>query len=502
MRIIDYLTNRKIVPVISLLFMMTVFLISTEKSWAATAKAPPKLFLYSSTLPIALTNQYYILRKHVVDVLLATQIYDIVFSEIPNTIVKSSTSQYILKYKLRTDGQSTYRIEYYLINADEVQVSRRKVLHKVQKENLLFEFRLSLYEFVLDKKLRTNQLKEFKQHSEKRISKIYSKELEVRTPRKVKNLKEILSPKLEKVQSLDKKMKGSISSTDSKSPKVEKASLWELLKDQDTDVAWTAPPIKAVDKKKSEKKKIKMGKITAKIQKTLNPFLFWANLSLKSANELKTSLGANQLHVGWKYVQRDIDVDDLVTIKNEFTSVLGLTLEWVYYLPLHVSRLVLRTGMEIDQTFKTTPIDMDNHFLFRAGAGYRVNNWFMPSLYFEQSNLNYANLNTIGGGIKANTHTIKWLSLELAILGNQTYLSAHFAKSIASTKNGDTRESSPPTGFRYGANARYFFNNKYFGMRPWFDLEYRREEFKRKSIDSSNLSILKNEYSTRIGIYF
>ncbi|GEM_PF-6824941 len=455
-------------------------------------KVYAKLFLYGSDLPLALTNRYYELRKHVVDVVLATQKYDIVFSEIPDYLALCETPQFILKYRLRTSGPSQYSLEFFLIDADRVTIVKDIKYEKIHSDELLYLFRLSLYEFILNRTLRPLEEAKFNKESQDKI-KTFAKENKAE---KTHTPTPTASTEKNEIKNNTQLPKNINEKQISKTGPTKKPSLWELLKDLSKDIPWDNETKIAEDKNSD--------KLLQQIEETKlneNPFLMWANISLKGADELSSPLTAHQFHTAWKYVQRELSIKDLAKVRSQFVSVLSFTAEWIYYFPLHISRLMFRTGMELDRAVSTSPIKMDQHFLFRTGVGYRTNNWFMPSLYYEQSSLNYANLNEYGGGIVANTHEIRWISLETAILGNQTYFSTHLAKSIASTKNGDPREVSGPSGYRYGVNLRYFFNNKIFKMRLWGDLEYRRESFTRDNIDNK-MEIEKSEYSSRIGIHF
>ncbi len=495
MRFIHFNIARKMMPFILVGFVVIIFSLTSNSfgQSGGRSKDHKKLFLYASSLPITLENQYYILRKHVVDVILSTQLFDLVFSEIPDYLAPSTTKQFILKYKLRTDGKHSYKLELYLIDADAVQIVRNVIHNKINKDNLIYDFRLKLYEFILNRKLTPKAKVTFQKKSLKIRQKIAKQKLHMRKPPKLKKLPLNISKLLNKPAEI-KPLATANKPINKNTPSNElKPSLWELLKDDDIDVPWI--PIEKV------KRSYKTGTISLAPVKKINPFSLWADLSLKTTDELSTSLISHQFHLAWKYVQRELIVDDLLKIQNEFYSILGFTAEWLYHFPIHISRLVFRAGMEIDQTLKTEPLDMNGHFVFRTGFGYMYNSWLMPSLYYEQSHINYANLNVVGQGLEANTHSIKWLSLEVAILGNKTYLSGHFAHSIASSYNGDPRELSAPTGFRYGANLRYFFNNKLFGAKYWFDVEYRKESFNRENVDGT-MTLDKSEYSMRLGIHF
>jgi hypothetical protein len=497
MKLFRNMISRKIVP------LCFTILFAAFNTYAV--KFDKKMFFYASDLPSKIENKYYELRKNVIDVALATQMYELVFSEIPNHLANSKLRQYILKYKLRTDGFNSYRIELFLIDADAVKIIRTKSTPNVKQDNLIYEFRLSLYEFILNRELREKEAKDFLKQSQSKIRKIRRSTPAKLPPKNRPKLVEILKKRLETIKE-NEQLKNN---TFNKGPIVgaltnslEKTSsdrpgLWDLLKDDDKDKPWTPRLIN-----RDIPKGAKDSWISKRTNfKTLNPFNFWAQIKDKTEEEQRIKLSTNQYHFAWKYVQRDLIVKDILNINNSFKSVISFTGEWIHYMPLHISPLLFRVGFEIDRPYKTTPIDLGSHYLFRVGAGYRVNNWFLPSLYFERSDLIYGNLNVRGEGIEDNFHSVQWLSFEPAFMGYKTYLSIHFAKSLNATKNGDTREKESPSGHRYGANIRYFFSNKYLGIKWWIDAEYRHELFTRENTDNT-LEIDKTEYSTRIGFHY
>ena len=110
-----------------------------------TATTPPALrprcffiFKASSTLKKQEKN----LRKHVIDVLLSTQKYNVVFSKIPKIISKGDVSQQILKYKLRTSviSDSLFDVEYFLIDADNIRIIKKIKYIDIPKVNYSIPF--------------------------------------------------------------------------------------------------------------------------------------------------------------------------------------------------------------------------------------------------------------------------------------------------------------------------------------------------------------------------
>lgn len=446
----------------------------------------PKMFLYQSDLPLALQEQERLLRKHVIDVILATQKYEVVFSEIPNKLSKARVQQKILKYKIRTDGRDTYRIELFLIDADIIQIIKNQKNEKIHKTQLLQEFRISLYEFILNKKLRAEEKLEFNKVSLNKIKR-YQQKVK-KNSKTTKDAATSLASNTEKPSTPNRKKRAQ------KNTKVKKSvGLWDLLTDLDQDEPWKESNNEAKDEKSKSKNRFSPSNLEP------NPFRAWARIA--QMDDPRDTLSSNQIHLAYKYVDRKAQVRDIIDINNDFFSPIGMTFEWVYYFPRHISPLLFRSTFELDYSTNTEPITMDGHSLFRVGFGYRLNYWYLPSIYYEQSNLNYANLNVIGDGIEANTHQIKWINFEQAFNGNQVYFSIHYALSVGATRNKDARESSPPTGRRLALNLRYFTQQRLWGGRFWYDIEYRTENFTREMTDQ-NMSIDKNEFSLRLGVYF
>jgi hypothetical protein len=491
----------KIIKVFLLMFpLVLAAIIASSPSLFAQQRANKKLFLFASELPKTLIDQHYVIRKHVVDVILATQKYDLVFSEIPDRLAKSDVSQLILKYKIRTNDDDKFDLEFTYIDADQVSVSKTEVFENIPPRKFLYDFRLHLYEFVLDKKLTFSEMVKYSKKSKSKIEKINKSTIRKVGPKPT--FPEISStPENKNVNTNpnNKNKKRNIKAKVRKSkPQPEKLSLWALLKDTDRDRTWLE---KKEDKAKEEKKNKSKDVKRAVVKPFVNPFLNIGSISLKTDDEFNIDLGTDQFHFGWKFVHRKLNIDDLIELTNEFDSLLGTTFEWIIYQPIHVSRYFLRAGFEIDKALNTTPIDMNDHFLFRVGLGYRLPNRLLPTVYYERSSLVYANLNNVGEGLVSNSQTVNWLNFELAYLGLKSYVSIHLAKSAYISKLGDTREASSATGFRYGYNLRYFFSTKVFGLKWWGDFEYRKGIYSRENIDTE-LELSKQEYSFRVGIHF
>lgn len=461
-----------------------------------------KIFLYASELPKPLLSFQKDLRKHVVDVILATQKYEVVFSKIPDILSKSIKKQKVLKYKIRTDGKY-YNLEISLIDADSVAIEKVELYTKIKQKHLLYLFRLHLYEFILNRSLKENELENEIKRSLKVSSKISRKliqKLQNKARQKELNKQEISDAfRISKITKNNRTLILRESRKETKE-RQKKKSLLSLLRDVDRDITWLKKKqIKTASLQKKENKKQKR---STSFNKVLNPFLSLGAISLKSDDELTQSLATDQVHFAWKYVKRDQKIEDIISLNNSFKSTLSFILESIFYNPIHHSKLFYRLGFEYDAALDTEPIDMEDHILVRAGLGYRVNYRFIPSFYFERSNLNYANLNNIGDGIESNSHVIYWVNSELAYLTPTNYFSIHLAKSVYGTKNGDIRERSSPSGIRVGANIRHYFSSRLIGLRFWTGLEHRYSKFKRKNKSISELQIKKTELTLYLGTFF
>ncbi len=492
---------RKRIPVSSIIVLLYIFISIPT----AATNLDEKLFLYSSELPVPLLKYTKEFRKQVIDVILATQKYEVVFSKIPDILAKSHKKQKILKYKLRTTNQR-YNLEYTLIDADEVQIIKSETYTGLSRNNLIYLFRLHLYEFILDKKLSPDILKKQIRKSISRAPKISPKLLKNLRPNSSSPIAQEVNDELQMSRAtkrVNTPPKNARNKTSAKKTDPKK-SLWALLKDDDRDITWLQRNFKTQESKNKkalkEEKEKKVTTIDSQIG--INPFMNIGSISLKGDDEFTQDISTDQIHFAWKFVQRKQDIEDIISLENTFNSTLSFIIETIFYNPIHHSKVFYRLGLEYDAALNTEPIDMEDHLLLRAGFGYRLNYRLIPSFYLERSNLNYANLNTIGGGIESNTHSIYWANSEIAFLLPKNYLSLHFAKSIYGTKNGDTRENSAPSGIRVGANLRHYFQAKIWALKLWTGLEYRYSKFSRKNSTINDLSIKKSEATLYFGIYF
>lgn len=476
-----------------------------------------KVFLYQSKLPSNLLSSEEELRRHVIDVLLSTQKYNVVFSKIPEFIAKGDVSQVILKYKIRTSSSfsNLYNIEFKLINVDTIKVVKTISYIDIPKTKILYQFRLHLYEFILGKKLTNEQEINLNKISESKIEK-FKMPLEDSTKNlgneknSNKNFKnnQILKNSFGKAApEKNNTITNNNTSMTPTNPTVppKKISLWDLLLDNDEDSSWT-PKIENVGLvKKNEESKDSVKKSEdldlEEIEGPPNPFLK-TRISIKE-NEAEDSR-FDMFHVAWRIVKREQEVTDLVGLTNNFFSILGFTFEWVIHHPLNIKNIYFRTGFEFDKSLKTEPIKLSDHSLFRTGLGVKLPFNLLPSLYIETNSLVFANLNRVGGGFEDNIVSVYWSTLELALLTESLYLAIQYSKSIDSSTLLKGINFANLQGERLGVNARYFSNYSIFSLKLWSDVEYRIERFDANNLDfiDRKLNIVKMELAIRFGVYF
>ena len=499
----------------SMLVFATITLLSFSINAVEKNKSSEisKIFIYQSRLPNSLIRKKKNLRSHVIDVLLSTQKYEVVFSKIPEFIARGDIPQVILKYKIRT-GQSLkslFDLEFTLIDADAVKIKKTIRYVDIPKSKLLYQFRLHLYEFILGKKLTNQEEKKFAIKSKIKIAKL-DKALASEPPSAEGQ------PSIGDIKKNNKKIKNNINKLEIIDPPVNKPkvsqnknevinkkslSLWDLLKDNDEDSSWAVLIIEKnqsrseEENKSNENNKDQNDKITG----PANPFLK-TKIFLKEEDQ--EDIRIDMFHIAWRIVDREQEVTDLVALTNSFFSILGLTFEWVIHNPFNIENLFFRTGFEVDKSLKTTPIKLSDHSLFRLGFGLKLPLNILPSIYLETNSLVFANLNTAGEGFQDNIISIYWTTLELAYLTEKFYLGLQYSQSLDTSTLLEGINFTNLKGNRIGANVRYFSDYKIFSLDLWADLEYRVEKFDAKNLDFSSrkLNVIKNELAVKFGVYF
>ena len=221
----------------------------------------PKLFLYSSDLPIKLEQQSQVIRKHIIDTVLMDNRHDLMLSNIPDQIVTGKTPQFILKYKLRTDGQETYKLSFFLIDIDKHKVIRNAHYPQIKVTQLIEDLRLNLFSFLQNKLISLKERKILRQRTQKKLKTLGNLPPSIRENDK-ENISKIttteenaLSPPTQKPPRQKEKMSRSLQ----KIKKINK-SLWALLKDEDVDIPWVTTKslnsLKSTPKPKNKPPKI------------------------------------------------------------------------------------------------------------------------------------------------------------------------------------------------------------------------------------------------------
>ena len=501
------------------LLITTIFISTPIIATENIAQLRTKVFLYQSKLPKSLVNSKDELRRHVIDVLLSTQKYNVVFSKIPEFIAKGDVPQVVLKYKLRTSTtvSSLFNIEFKLINADTVKVIKTINYVDIPKSRLFYQFRLHLYEFILGKKLTNAQEMKFNKVSSSKIKKFKinkkstanpdDTEKNNTSPRQIKSSKKAVAVTNTPPPFMNKGLAATSSPKAAPTPSSKKITLWDLLKDNDQDRSWLSETVsdKSLLNKETDDQKKEKGaetqQVDSKIVGPANPFLK-TRVTIKE--DETQDIRFDMFHIAWRVVKRDQEVTDLVGLTNNFFSVLGLTFEWVIHNPLNIKNLYFRTGFEVDKSLKTEPIKLSDHSLFRAGFGVKLPLNILPSLYIETNSLVFANLNRAGEGFQDNIVSVYWSTLELAILTKSLYLGAQYSKSIDSSTLLEGINFANLQGERFGATARYFSNLSIFSLKLWTDVEYRVEHFSANNLEliDRKLNIVKKEIAVKFGVYF
>ena len=490
-----------------------IFIGKNSFALETSAEQRPKMFLYASRLPSTLKNHKTPLRKHVIDVLLSTQKYNVVFSDIPKFISPADVPQSIIKYKLRTSylSPTLFNLSFTMINADKIKVIKEINYLDIPKSKLLYQFRLHLYEFILGKKLSNSEEKKFNEISKQRIQK-YDETSELssntNTSQPTTNKKPELSSsrdfknKIQKNSPKPTSSKNNPLSSENKNLSSPTLNLWDLLNDVDTDPSWDINNIKNVNNAIDDKNGKMNESETEGIKGPPNPFLKTRISLVENDEELDYRI--DMFHFAWRVVKRDQEVTDIIALTNNFFSILGLTFEWVIHNPLNIQNLFFRTGFEVDRSIKTEPIKLSDHSLFRTGFGFKLPFNLLPNIYLETNSLVFANLNTEGEGFQDNIVSVYWSTIELAYLTDHLYLALQYSKSLDSSTLLEGKSFTSLSGTRAGVNARYFSDYTIFSLKLWGDIEYRVEDFSAISLDTKtrNLKVVKQELAIKLGFYF
>lgn len=472
-----------------LLFLNTAMAQSLVKS-----SNKPNLFLYYSEFPVALEKESKIIKKHIVDSVLYTRKFDLMFSKIPDVLVKTKKSQFILKYKLRTQGFNLYRLELFLIDVNKVIVKRVQAFDNIPHKKLIERIRNATFMFLHNKTVSVENINRFKSLSQKKmfkLGKLTNKSLEKENKPAQFELKDKQLTNIPVVKNKELPQQESLGSPKSRTP-----SLWDLLKDDDKDIPWV--PIKKAQNKKINKIK----KITRKARSAFNDLS-----SIKIAEDDSDSLDVNRIHLSYKYANRELAVSDKIELQTNYHSVLGFSVEWLNYAPLHISPYIFRLIGEFDSPLETEPVQLDAHFNLATSVGYRYSNKYLLGLTYSVDTVNYPNLNIIGEGISPNNITTYWADFDFLNIGIQYNLSFSVGFLLNAKNSGKNQSAEVAALGKFSGNTlnikyRYYFDDSFIeDIQFWLGLQYREYSLARAN-QGSDLLIKAQHYIIHYGVFF
>jgi len=469
-------------------------------TWAQDA-SPMHLYLYESDLPDSLDAHRREFRKHAMDVALEVPKYILVINKIPNEFPEKIISQYILKYKFRTEVVGkVFRIELALYDGVKMLKLKEDIKNDVFAQDLISTFRTSLFEFLMGKKLTNKQLIDLEKETQKRIDEI-SKELKAQVKltkiysKAWKGEKSNFTPALQSFKN---------TLTTSIPKKKNRQSLLDLLKDDDDDIDFSDEKRELIKNRsersnQNDKAGLKSAKNSTKTNGTGNENELTQRTRTKTKNEdLKNELTATKeskkssikfketfdegddeeadlikekpkktitkteildwdyrINLGYVYRKESLITVGLVSIENSFSSLLGvhgqfdllkkgndfLELTSSYHIPSKTnSQTPSSYGLA---RFLYTPVSFKNfHF------------WLGPAW----ESFHYYALNQIGGGITLNQHQVA----EFILMGSFDFSSHNFklniVKSFYAGKSSADIESSTFSLIKLGGQYRYQFS--------------------------------------------
>lgn len=476
-------------------FLFTLNLQSSFSQVLTSNSEKPRLFLYSSDLPVKLQESANIFRKHIIDIVLLHQKHDLMLSEIPDKLVKGKTPQFILKYKLRTKNAYSYNLTYVLIDIDKLIVKKEFTFSGINQKELIEKMRLNLTMFLSGKKLSSKQKEKIKRITKNRINKIGNIQKITKKPIEQKTPSIAFQEPEKKINLTTKIAKAQRSRR--KSPKAQvpkQGSIWALLRDDDIDIPWV------------EAKKFTAGATPINNKKKVET-PFNEGSSIKNYNEKLNELTYNRFHISYKCALRQLKIDDIIDTDTEYQSVLGFSLEWLNYAPLYISPIVFRLRTEFDTPLETTPVQLDGHFNVTTSLGYRIRNKHLIGLSYEIDRMNFPNLNQIGSTVVANSFTVYWLDLDYTFLKRNYNLTASIG-TLLNTKNSgkeqsaELRAKSDFTGHSLNVKFRYYLEDRYIGdIQLWYGVQFRSYLLSRNN-DNGNTYVNATNYIYHLGMYF
>jgi hypothetical protein len=455
----------------------------------------PRLFLYASDLPITLKNDYLVLRKHIIDILLANQTYDLMLSKIPDQLVKGKTPQLVFKYKIRTKSASTYDISLFLIDIDKLTIKKSHTFEDIKRSNFINSLRENVFTFFSNKKLTTKQDNEFKRRTKRKIQ----------TIGKLKGSDQIGKTKTENIPTIvDQSQKASSNKSPSrkdqikkigknKAPKEEHGSIWSLLRDEDIDIPWLP--------KKSQTQSI----IKSLEKKVNSPFNEMS--SIKNFDEKLNSLTYHRFHVSYKYALRQLEISDIIETDIEYHSVIGFSLEWLNYSPRFISPFLYKLSIDFDTPLETTPVQLEGHFNMTSSLGYRFSNRGLIGLSYDIDKMNFPNLNAISSTVSANSFTVYWLDIDYMYIRRNYNLAFSLGTLINSKNSGkdqtaELRATDDFQGNSVNIKLRYYLEDKFKGdIQLWMGFQYKKYYLTRIN-NGTDTKINSDNFIYHLGTYF
>jgi hypothetical protein len=474
-----------------------IFIISTSAiaQTLTNQSINSRLFLYSSDLPITLEKDSQIIRKHIIDILLANEKFDLMLSEIPDQLVKAKTPQFVFKYKIRTKSASTYDISLFLIDIDKLSIKKSHIFQDIKRSTFLSNLRKNVFLFFSNKKLTTKQKKEFNKRTQKKIKTIGRLE-----KRSIKNTafrpSEVIARAEESVTStaqnknINKKLKTSIQKG---TKKIENGSIWNLLRDDDVDIPWLVKKSKTKSFIKSLEKKIS------------TPFNEIS--SIKNYDEKLTPLTYHRFHISYKYALRQLEVTDIIDTDIEYHSVIGFSIEWLNYSPRFISRFLYKLSVDFDTPLETTPVQLEGHFNMTSSIGYRYSNRGLIGLSYDIDKMNFPNLNAVSSTVSANSFTVYWLDIDYMYIRRNYNLAVSLGTLLNSKNSGkdqtaELRATDDFKGNSLNFKLRYYMEDKFKGdIQLWMGFQYKKYYLTRTN-SSTDTKINSDNFIYHIGTFF
>ncbi|HLE12658.1 MAG: hypothetical protein A2504_10080 [Bdellovibrionales bacterium RIFOXYD12_FULL_39_22] len=496
----------------------------------------PPLFLFDSELPDSLDGLRRELKRNVIDVVLRSQKYLLVFNKVPLFFPENIEEQFILKYKIRTQRIGKYyRLQLFLFEG--VAVKQVKSLRKiwVPRDQIVSRLRFALYEFIFGKKFVEDNEIPLKLEAEKRVAEIRN---ELKKQEEI--TKEVSNSFLGEASNLD--IEAETVAISQLSPaaaavKLEKMkqrlNLYDLLVDRDIDIDMSKQKRRRVEKKLSEQidnkgkliilkideqnsriKQIKNGETAPPIEEiTSRQDKIETALALQNEEENSKSDARNvakRAEETWNVGKSTSQANSFY--QNDFSffgpwkfwmiGTLGFLQENVISLGIVNVDASLRSlggygflrfrrpnvrfpdlwGVKLSyvsflSTEPKTPPDRLSFEVVWASSLFR---YFYIFGGLDWSRFDYFALNRIWEGVQLNSSSILWPELGPALELYSHSLQLLFRYPISVGGEG-------LNGYSYGVKYRFNFFRRYFGIRPTFSGEYFKTDLVRNDTNGELL---------------